>query len=317
MIKVSVIVPVYNVENYLRKCLDSLVSQTLKDIEIIVVNDGSQDNSQVIIDEYVKKYPSLLKSFIKENGGLSSARNYGLKFSNGEYISFVDSDDWLDLNALEEMYNKAKEDEADVVICDMVSHYNNYDDYKNCTKFNSVFEVTPSACNKIFKKDVVNNIKFLQGLWYEDLNFSFKIFFETSKISVINKGFYHCSCREGSITNNNNSLKNLDIITVIDDLKEYSKNKNIYDENLFSYLIFNHILITTINRVAVQKSKDKKMVLNTLIKYCHDNISDYKNMNFYKEIIKNRRIIACLNYHKLYNLSKIILKTKSLLKRGK
>lgn len=317
MIKVSVIVPVYGVENYLRKCLDSLVNQTLKDIEIIVVNDGSPDNSQVIIDEFVKKYPFLVKAFIKENGGLSSARNYGLKFAVGEYLSFVDSDDWLDLYALEEMHNKAKIDNSDVVICDMVSHYDNYDVYKNCTKFNSVFEVTPSACNKIFKRDVVNDIRFLSGLWYEDLNFSSKIFLKTNRISVISKGFYHCYCREGSITNNNNSLKNLDIINVIDDLKEYSKNNNLYDENLFSYLIFNHILITTINRVAMQKSKEKKRVLNTLIKYCHDNISDYKKMDFYRNIKRNRKIIAWLNYHKLYNLSKFILKVKSLLKRGK
>ena len=95
MKKVSVIVPVYNVEKYLDKCLDSLVNQTLKDIEIIVVNDGTKDKSQKIIDKYVKDYPKLVKSYIKENGGLSSARNYGLKYAQGEYVGFVDSDDYV------------------------------------------------------------------------------------------------------------------------------------------------------------------------------------------------------------------------------
>src|SRR5574344_2022066 len=103
MIKVSVIVPVYNVEKYLPKCLDSLVNQTLQDIEIIVVNDGTKDNSQKIIDKYAKKYKNI-KSYIKENGGLSDARNYGVAKANGEYISFIDSDDYIDKKMLEKMY---------------------------------------------------------------------------------------------------------------------------------------------------------------------------------------------------------------------
>lgn len=317
MIKVSVIVPVYNVEKYLRKCLDSLVNQTLSNIEILVINDGSPDNSQKIIDEYAKKYPSLVKAFIKENGGQGSARNLGLEHSKGEYISFVDSDDWLDLDALEIMYKKGKEKDYDIVICDMIDHYKKYNIYHNCTKYKTVFEVTPSASNKIFKKEVVGDIKFLNKLWYEDFNFTTKILFKTNRIGTISKGLYHCHCREVSTMNNNNSLKNLDMITIIEDLKEYAIDKNVYDKNLFCYLIFNHILITTINRVAVQSSKDKKKVLNTLIKYCHENISDYKEMKFYNVIKRNRKIIAYLNYHKLYNLSKFLLKAKSLLKRGK
>ena len=125
MIKVSIIVPVYNVEKYLDKCLKSLVNQTLKDIEIIVVNDGTKDNSQKIVDKYVKKYPKLVKSYIKENGGLSSARNYGLKYVNGEFISFIDSDDWVRKDMFEKMYQKAKKEDLDIVICDSINVYEN------------------------------------------------------------------------------------------------------------------------------------------------------------------------------------------------
>ena len=108
MVKVSIIVPVYNVEKYIKKCLDSLVNQTLKDIEIIVVNDGSPDNSQKIIDKYVKEYPTKVKSYITENGGQGSARNFGIYKATGEYILYVDSDDYIELNMAELLYKEAK-----------------------------------------------------------------------------------------------------------------------------------------------------------------------------------------------------------------
>ncbi|MFU0826465.1 MAG: Glyco-trans-2-like domain-containing protein [Lachnoclostridium sp.] len=105
--KVSIIVPVYNVEKYLRQCMESLVNQTLKEIEIIVVNDGSPDNSIKILEEYEKKYPDMVKVFTTENRGVSHARNYGLDHATGEYIMFVDSDDFVELNMAEKLYKKS------------------------------------------------------------------------------------------------------------------------------------------------------------------------------------------------------------------
>lgn len=314
MIKVSIIVPVYNVEKFIRKCLDSLVNQTLKDIEVIVVNDGSPDNSQKIIDEFVKKYPKKVKSFIKENGGQGTARNLGLKHAKGEYISFVDSDDYLSTDALEKMYNIAKKENSDIVICDMVDHFENHELYHNCTKYTSVFEVTPSACNKIFKREVIGNLEFLPKLWYEDFNFTTKILLNTNKISSISEGFYHCNCGHTSTMNNNNSLKNLDMIEIIEDIKNYAKKENKYDDDIISYLIFDHILITSINRVAIQKSKDKNKVIKEFIKYCHNTINNYSSKEFYSNISKNRKIIAFLNYHNLWRISRFILELKALIK---
>lgn len=313
MIKISVIIPVYNVEKFISKCLDSIVNQTLKDIEVIVVNDGSPDNSQKIIDKYAKKY-SIIKSYIKENGGQGSARNLGLEKANGEYISFVDSDDWLDLNALEEMYTIGKKENSDIVICDMVDHYSDREIYHNCTKYNSIYEVTPSACNKIFRKSIIGGNRFLSKVWYEDFDFTTKILLNTNNISVISNGFYHCNCGHVSTMNNNNSLKNLDMITVIEDIKKYAKDNNKYDDNIISYLIFNHILITSINRVALHNNKDRNEVINKFLIYVKNNIGDYRNKDFYKKIEKNRKIIANLNYHGLWQLSKIILGIKQKLK---
>lgn len=114
---VSIIIPVYNVEKYLVRCLNSLVTQTLDHLEILVVNDGSRDNSQTIIEEFARKYPSKVRGYKKENGGLGSARNYGLEFAKGEYIGFIDGDDYARPNMFAKMYKKAKQINADLVIC--------------------------------------------------------------------------------------------------------------------------------------------------------------------------------------------------------
>mgnify|MGYP005781662729 CR=1 FL=1 len=127
-IKVSVIVPVYNVEQYLEKCLDSLVRQTLNEIEIIVVDDGSQDNSRKIAEAFREKYPNKVYFFYKENEGLGEARNFGLDYAKGEYIGFVDSDDWVDEKTFQAMYETARNEDADVVVCDFISIYDGWRD---------------------------------------------------------------------------------------------------------------------------------------------------------------------------------------------
>ena len=173
--KISVIVPVYNVYNYIDKCLNSLVNQTLRDIEIIVVNDGSPDNSEEIIEKYIKKY-SNIKYYKKKNGGISDARNYGLKYATGEYIGFVDSDDYVKENMYEEMYNKALTDNYDMVVCDL--NYV-YDDKiirvdcgikKDTENVKSIYiDNYPVVWNKIFKRELFNNIQFKCGVWFEDV----------------------------------------------------------------------------------------------------------------------------------------------------
>lgn len=251
----------------------------------------------------------------KLTDGQSSSRNYGLKYATGQYISFVDSDDWLELCALEQMYNKAIDGNYDIVICDMADHYENGMVKKyNCTKFISIYTVTPSACNKIFKKSIIQDLTFLNGKWYEDFNFTTKILLNNPKICVISEVLYHCNVRTISTMNNNNSLKNLDMITVIDDLKQYAYKNNLYDANIFTYLIFDHILITTINRVAMQKNKDSKEVIKTLRMYCKENLGDYKKQTYYNSIPKQRKLIANLNYYGFHNISKFLLLLKSKLK---
>ena len=173
MKKVSIIVPVWGVEKYISKCLESLVNQTLDDIEIILVNDGSPDNSQKIIDEYVKRYPQKVISYIKENGGQGSARNYGIKVATGEFISFVDSDDYIELNMVEKMYIKAKKDKSDIVICGNYNVSENYlhkkQDYFTSnynTNFENALFGKMAVWNKLYKKNIIvdNKIFFKENV---------------------------------------------------------------------------------------------------------------------------------------------------------
>ncbi|WP_435524671.1 glycosyltransferase family 2 protein [Chryseobacterium indoltheticum] len=174
--KVSVVVPVYNVEHYLAKCLDSLVNQSLQDIEIIVVNDGSSDGSENIIQQYSEKYPGKIKAFIKENGGLSDARNFGIEKATGDYLGFVDSDDYVSGMMFAEMFNLAERYNAEMVICNIQK----IDEDGNVTqklpqipnmpekivleKYFSVFsDLSYFACNKLFKKELFAHKRFKKG----------------------------------------------------------------------------------------------------------------------------------------------------------
>lgn len=314
--KISIIVPVYNVEQYLRECLTSLVNQTLQDVEILVVNDGSTDQSLAIMDEFEAQYPSIVKCFSKSNGGQASARNMVLPLATGEYLGFVDSDDWVDPEMYETMCKLADEHTYDVVVCDMVDHFPTRTLHHHASEFTNKFKQTPSSCNKIFRRSLAENLRFPEGYWYEDFNFTTKILMQTDHIGRVHEGFYHCHCREVSTMSNNNSLKNLDMLYVIENLIEYAKAQNLYEryEEDLTYIVLEHVLITTINRVALQKNDDKKAVLKQMRAFVQTYCPNFKQHRAYQDLPRNRRIIASLNARGLHQLSAMILKTKSSLK---
>lgn len=312
--KVSVIVPVYNVEEYLAPCLDSLVKQTLQDIEIIVVNDGSPDNSQEIIDRYVKKYPSLVKAMIKENGGQASARNMALEIAKGEYVNFVDSDDWVRIDMYENMYKKAKEEDADIVVCNTTDYYKDYAVYHKPAEFTNKLKQTPSPCNKLFKRSFIGDLRFPEGkMWYEDFTFVTELLMMTDKIARCENDYYQCNCREESTMSNNNSPKNLDMIKALDLIIKFAKDNNLYDryKEDIDFMIIDHILITTINRVAKQTHPEKERVIEELREYVKNQLPNVKKLKVFKEMPLNRRIVAALNLQGLHNVSKAILSIKA------
>lgn len=196
--KLSVIVPIYNVDKYLDKCLDSLVNQTMKEIEIICVNDGSTDYSQEIVERYQKKFPGKIIGLMKKNGGLADARNYGLAHANGEYVAFIDSDDWVEVDMFKIMYQQVVNKNADVVVCDMQYVYENGEkkfvpggEFKetNILENPLIITINNSACNKLFKRSLFDDVKFPKGLWYEDLGCVPIILAKANKVVKVNQVF--------------------------------------------------------------------------------------------------------------------------------
>ena len=317
-IKVSVIIPVYNTEDYLKECIESLVNQTLREIEILIVNDGSTDSSLEIMKEFKNKYPNIIKIFDKVNGGQASARNYALPFAQGEYLGFVDSDDWVDSTMYEEMYEKAEKEDADIVICDMVDHFPDRTVCYPSSRFENKFKVTPSACNKLFKRSLVKEDVFPVGLWYEDFEFTTMQLMKTDCISVIHKGLYHCHCREVSTMYNNNSEKNQDILVVLEHLVEYVEKNGWYEKykNVLEYLYIDHVLITSINRVQKQTNEKKKNVINNLRKEVLKKYNSFYKDDGFKEMPKKRQIIALLNAYGLCSVSMMLLKITEIIKNN-
>ncbi len=262
MPKVSVIVPIYNVEKYLEKCINSLLSQTLEDIQIILVNDGSKDNSGNIAKEYEKNNKDRVIYVEKENGGLSDARNYGLKYATGDFVAFLDSDDYIEKNAYEEMYNKAIEENADYVECDFIWEFPNkirvdkQYPYKNKKEMLSFVRVV--AWNKLIKRQLItdNNLEFPKGLRYEDVEFTYKLIPFINKFAYVDKPFIHYVQREGSIANVQNE-RTAEIFTVLDNVIEFYKKNNIYEKyrDELEYNYARYLLCSSLKRMC--KIKDK------------------------------------------------------------
>ncbi|WP_374328925.1 glycosyltransferase [Soonwooa sp.] len=236
--KVSVIVPVYNVEIYLEKCLNSLISQQLSAIEVIIVNDGSKDNSQQIIDDFTNRFPEKIRAFTKENGGLSEARNFGLKHCTGEYIGFVDSDDYVTDDMFAEMYDLAQKHNAEMVICNLekvdqfgnvtqkLTQIPNMPEKIDLSEHFSVFsDLSYFACNKIFRADLFSNKNFKKGIHFEDIQLIPQLLLNCKTIAQTQKFHYQYLERTDSITKTH-TLKGLDILNAVKDVEVAFKNSS-------------------------------------------------------------------------------------------
>ena len=255
-IKISVIVPVYNVEKYIRQCLESIVNQTYRNLEIIVVNDGTKDNSMQIVKEFLSD--TRIKIINKENGGLSSARNRGMEEATGDYISFVDSDDWIELNTYEELVKNLNEE--DVIIFnysriedstgEKIEEYHIKDsEMIDLEKDYSYLyaKIAHSCWNKLYKIDYLkkNDFKFLEIL-YEDVFWNIQVIYSTTDIKILNKSFYNYRInRKGRImksskSNNAEYLKKQNIAyeVILENIEKYiEKNKKNYSAGKMVYIL--------------------------------------------------------------------------------
>lgn len=250
---VSVIVPVYNVENYLPQCVGSIVNQTYKNIEVILVDDGSSDNCPQMCDEFSEK-DSRIKVIHKKNGGLSSARNAGIREATGDYIAFADSDDyWLCDNGLEILVNRIKENEADILSFGYVKlneggkivpyfAQNLSFEFIKGSKYAQLDFLTrnnlfiASACNKIIKSCILKNVLFAEGVVSEDIEWCARLLLNAESFDFYNFNFYCYRMRKGSISHTISDKSCFDLKdAVIGCIREGENEDSEMKENLYRY----------------------------------------------------------------------------------
>lgn len=319
--KISVIVPVYNTEKYLSKCLDSILNQTLREIEVIVVNDGSKDNSQQIIEEYKEK-DSRIISIIKSNGGLSDARNCGIEKANGEYLAFIDSDDYIDPIMLQTMLDLAEKHESEIVMCDLVKVDENGNEFRDLPQsvqlpekiilkddFTIFGEMSCFACNKIFKKSLFEKHQFKKGIHFEDIELIPKLVLDSTVISKINQPFYKYFERQDSITKTH-TAKGLDMFFAINEVSDYfyKSNYNTFATELKRFQIIQGYY-SYLAYVAFVKDKNlKHEMLDALDLFLRNNYLTKKAIKNYQRF--DEKYINSLPFKKriFYQLSFINLK---------
>ncbi len=259
---VSIIVPIYNTEKYLPKCLDSIINQTYKNIEILLVNDGSPDNSDKIMKEY-EQNDNRVKCLYKKNGGLSDARNYGLRFATGKYVCFVDSDDWVSEFYVEKLVEKITSDKSDIAVCEFDRVYNSKKTKNTVNEYDLDGFKVPAAWNKIYLKSVIDKyrLKFPVGKWYEDLTMSSMYIMTCKKKSIVKESLYFYRQNDNSIMHTFDD-RIFQIYDSLELIEKFAKKNNLYKENKegieFAYIY--HVLVGTLYRASFMKKFDKNTV---------------------------------------------------------
>jgi len=303
MTKVSVIIPVYNSSKYLKKCLDSVCNQSLEDIEIILVNDASTDNSLDIIKYYEKNDSRIKLIDMVVNTGPGVSRNIGISFANGEYIGFVDSDDYIDSNMYYELYNKMMQYDVDMVTCGFIKEICGIDYKKILCKSNGslqedciiepqknpqiVSEESVSCWNKLYKHDFIEKFSFPENLKFEDYPTTINMLGSANSIFSIDRNLYHYRIRPNSITtadHKNFKLDTLDIFECNDQIRKYyTENRllSIFDDNLK-----NIFLIHSVSKLSPMLSIDmsyqrKKELINYFYNLLDIEFGDWQNDEYF------------------------------------
>ena len=301
MEKVSVIVPLYNAEKYLKRCLDSIICQTYSNLEIIVIDDFSSDDSYKTALDY-SKLDSRIKVYKnKVNSGAGFTRNFGLSVASGDYISFIDSDDYIENNFVESMLNKIIQEKSDMCICDIFVRYPDSSKdvrSKACTGLNDIYDIlnnglVASPCNKLFKKKLFDNFSFCEGIMNEDVATIIPILILANKISYVDDTYYNYNQNDESVQNSRLSEKRLDIFKAIDVLESRIRNLPNYNEYM-DIIIFNQIILFFLYVIPKEKNFWIRWKFLRKFKKCANKYDIKQNRYLW------RLIDECGKKHKLY-----------------
>ena len=285
---ISIIVPVYNAEKYIDKCINSLINQTYKNIEIIIINDGSNDKSEKIIGKYKDKR---IRYYKNKNQGIGKTRNFGIDKSEGEFMMFIDSDDYLDIETCELLYNKAKKDNLDIVVCDFYKIYDErekeeikLEHFKNTTlkenpKLINIINLSP--WNKIYKSSVIkdNNIKYIENKKYEDVPFVTNALKMAKCIGKVDKTLNYYAIHSNSETTIRDR-RCFDIFDILDEVKKQFVDDSYIKDELNKLIVFIVTNYTIQQRVQEDKNVVKEFI-DKAFSYLKENVPDYKNKKYY------------------------------------
>lgn len=320
--ELSVIVPCYNVEKYIGRCLDSLMNQTLKEICIIVIDDGSTDKTAEIIQDYQSRYPDRVNYYFKTNDGIAAARNFGLSKVKTPYFGFLDSDDYVKPEFFEKMLNKIKETGSEIVVCgfEWVHENMNKKDYVTIEGpyhpgKEMLLGLFATLWNKVYKTEFVRNLglSFPDGYRYEDASFLYRMVPSVNKVEFITEPFISYVQRPGSITHTHNE-KVKDMVHVFQGILDYYKESGYYKiyKDELEYIFIRFFLGNSFLRtVQIKDKKDRDLTMNLSWRMLNDNFPNWKKNQYLNQGgLKNM-------YYKLVNEHNYVLfgKIFSLIKR--
>ena len=297
MTDISIIVPAYNAEKYIDKCIESLINQTKKEIEIIIINDGSTDKTE----ECVKKYKDKrIKYYKNTNQGIGKTRNFGIEKATGKYLMFVDSDDYIDKDACDKLFKRIEQDKSDVVVCDYykvknnVQEKNKIDDFKTTTLKEHpelINKINTAPWNKIYRRDLIikEDIKFVENTKYEDSPFVLKALDKANKISKLNEYLNYYIVHGNSETTVRDE-RVYDFFKIIEIIRVYFKDKEYMKDELDYYIIS---MLMNYN-IQQRVQKDKRIAMNFIDKsfeYLDKYVPNYKNNRYFKERSKMKGFI--------------------------
>ncbi len=331
--KLSIIVPVYNTEAYLAVCLDSLLdNELLKEeaYEIITVNDGSTDGSRKILAEYSKRFPESIRIADTPNGGLGHARNTGLALAKGDWLLFVDSDDYLTAGAVREIFeavDAAEQTEADVAVFDFVhvdERGNTLASFSGCERDEPFslkgypeFLFSPmNAVNKLWRRTLFTEtgIHFPDRLWFEDLATSPKLYLHSKRFLPVHRAWYCYLQRRGSITNSTSAARNTEMITVTDSVLDYYREQGMWTRyrGQLAYTFFYHEFLTSVTRVNLidPGSSIQRMLRDDYMA----RFPDYRDNPYFQAAPKKYRLLEKLIRHGNWPAVHLLMKTNNIMK---
>lgn len=319
----SVVIPVYNVMEYLEKCVQSVLDQTCSDYEIILVDDGSTDDSGKLCDTLAAATPDKVRVIHQENGGLGAARNTGLEHADGEYLVFIDSDDYVAPNMLEKLSQKMDAMSADIYTFGFRTDKNGDTSavFVDHLPEDRVFTLAdtpelllalPNAWTRIYRKTLFleTGIRYPSRVWFEDIRTTTKLFAQAKGIAAVNEPFYYYVIREGSIMNNSKIARNHEIIDALDDVLNYYKEHDLFERyrDELCRMTIDHVLIAA--SVRVLRADPKHPLLKEFYQYTQQHFPNFTQNKYLGQLPKNKRLVYELVRRKHYRTVALLFRIK-------